>query len=104
MSHHTFVESTKARQTGSQDILVLNDFKRMEWRKDVRAVFPLPLEGRGIEGEGWEGSERLSNFTGRNFNNNPSGLITHRLAFAPLTPALSPQRGEGAASVHVTPK
>src|SRR5215212_3827134 len=41
------------------------------------AGFPLPSTGRGIEGEGW------------------AFPMTSTWAFPPLTPALSPLRGEG---------
>src|SRR5829696_7342724 len=45
------------------------------------AGFPLPSTGRGIEGEGWA---------------DPAAFpITSTWAFPPLTPALSPLRGEG---------
>ena len=86
MRPHTFVESTKARQTGRQNFLVLNDSKRIEWWEDVRVGLPLPFEGRGVEG--WELARRVS-------------YIVSPTTFTPLTPAFSPPRGEGVASVHV---
>src|SRR5215217_2222105 len=45
------------------------------------AGFPLPSTGRGIEGEGWADQAAFP--------------ITSTWAFPPLTPALSPLRGEG---------
>src|SRR6185369_5286842 len=48
--------------------------------------FPLPSMGRGIEGEGWFSSRALE------------GEVLRPPNFPPLTPALSPLRGEGEAS------
>src|SRR5829696_8686839 len=45
------------------------------------AGFPLPSTGRGIEGEGWADQAAFP--------------VTSTWAFPPLTPALSPLRGEG---------
>src|SRR5215217_6712712 len=45
------------------------------------AGFPLPSTGRGIEGEGWAEQAAFP--------------ITSTWSFPPLTPALSPLRGEG---------
>ena len=51
------------------------------------ANLPLPSTGRGIEGEGWSVSRRSSR--------------RERWAASPLTPALSPLRGEGEACGRV---
>ena len=58
------------------------------------AGLPLPSTGRGIEGKGWEHSERL--FTGTDFIQTSSSS-QRRLPPSPLTQTLTPLRGEGAA-------
>jgi protoporphyrinogen/coproporphyrinogen III oxidase len=52
-----------------------------------RACLPLPSTGRGTEGEGWAGSE--------------SRNARESLVEPPLTPTLSPLRGEGVAPVAI---
>ena len=62
--------------------------KRLENSKRVRTAFPLPSEGRGIEGEGSDGS-----FDFQTTHGCPATL-------RPLTLALSPRRGEGIVSAR----
>jgi hypothetical protein len=60
------------------------------WLND-RCRFPLPSTERGIEGEGWNVASLDGMFS----------QCVNWLALSPLTPALSPLRGEGAGA-HVS--
>jgi hypothetical protein len=63
--------------------------------RDLHCDFPLHSTGRGIEGEEWEDSSRPRSSFRREAGNGPIFFFAHLPAFSPLTPALSPLRGEG---------
>src|SRR6185369_463294 len=65
----------------------------MNWSTEID--FPLPSTGRGIEGEGWKRSNR---FRGPQ-QSSPSFRLLVPLPKSPLTPTLSPLRGEGEVSL-----
>ena len=62
---------------------------RAKKSRRVRSILPLPSTGRGIEGEGWEGSVGVPM------------AIESPTTLRPLTLTLSPRKGEGTAAARI---